>query len=255
MRQGGQGANESRAGVAMAALLVGLSVMAVMMTVALPAWSHAVRRERETELVWRGEQYQRAIRLFQRRFANTFPPSVDVLVQQKFLRKQYKDPITGDDFQVIPVGAVLRPDGWNASGAGAGTTPGAPSRSTLVGSGMGTPSNSVMGPNPIQALGIQGVVSKSSQKSIRILNGAATYDAWYFTGTTTGQQAGLPPNAAGNNQARPGLPQSLGAPSPQTPAGGASPFGAPVSSPPTGPGAGGFGTRPQVPPPPAWRPR
>ena len=103
----------------MAALLVGLSVMTVMMAAALPVWSHATRREREEELIWRGEQYKRAIMLFQRKFANTFPPTVDILVEQKFLRKKYKDPITGEDFQIIPVGGAVPSQG----GAG-GTTPG-----------------------------------------------------------------------------------------------------------------------------------
>jgi type II secretory pathway pseudopilin PulG len=103
----------------MAALLVGLSVMSVMMAAALPVWSHATRREREEELIWRGEQYKRAIMLFQRKFANTFPPNVDILVEQKFLRKKYKDPITGEDFQVIPVGGnLVGPGGPGAGGFG-----------------------------------------------------------------------------------------------------------------------------------------
>jgi type II secretory pathway pseudopilin PulG len=119
----------------MAALLVGLSVMSVMMAAALPVWSHATRREREEELIWRGEQYRRAIMLFQRKYANTFPPTVDILVEQKFLRKKYKDPITGDDFQIIPVGGALP----GAGGPGApqpGTRP--PAGQPGAGGGPGT---------------------------------------------------------------------------------------------------------------------
>ena len=121
----------------MAALLVGLSVMSVMMAAALPVWSQATRREREEELVWRGEQYKRAIMLFQRKFANTFPPNIDVLVDQKFLRKKYKDPITGEDFQIIPVGGAVpgqggaglptpgaRPGTGGTPGRGSSNTPG-----------------------------------------------------------------------------------------------------------------------------------
>ncbi len=103
----GQGRSADQAGYAMAALLVGLSIMAVMMTAALPVWNHAAKREKEAELVWRGEQYKRAIMLFQRKYANAFPPSVDVLVEQKFLRKKYKDPITNEDFLLIPVGGAV----------------------------------------------------------------------------------------------------------------------------------------------------
>ncbi len=37
-------------------------------------------REKEAELIFRGNQYARAIGLFQRKFANTSPPTIDVLV-------------------------------------------------------------------------------------------------------------------------------------------------------------------------------
>ena len=85
----------------MAALLVGMSVMAVLMSALLPVWTHMATREKEEELIFRGKQYARAIGLFQRKFANTPPPTIDVLVEQRFLRKKYKDPITNDDFQPI----------------------------------------------------------------------------------------------------------------------------------------------------------
>ena len=44
-------------GYAMAGLIVGLAVMAVLMTAAMPVWKHTVQREKEEELVFRGEQY------------------------------------------------------------------------------------------------------------------------------------------------------------------------------------------------------
>jgi type II secretory pathway pseudopilin PulG len=124
----GQGRSADQAGYAMAALLVGMSVMAVMMAAALPVWNHAARREKEAELVWRGEQYRRAIMLFQRKYANSFPPSVDLLVEQKFLRKKYKDPITNEDFLLIPVGGGM-------PGQVSPNTPGAPGQ---AGGGFGS---------------------------------------------------------------------------------------------------------------------
>ena len=86
----------------MAALLIAMSIMAVMMTVVMPVWKHAAQREKEEELVFRGQQYARAIGLFQRKFANAYPPNIDLLVDQKFLRKKFKDPITNDDFAPDP---------------------------------------------------------------------------------------------------------------------------------------------------------
>jgi hypothetical protein len=63
-----------QAGYAMAALLVGLAIMGVLMSVVLPVWSHAAKREREAELIFRGEQYTRAIELYQRQFVGAYPP-------------------------------------------------------------------------------------------------------------------------------------------------------------------------------------
>ena len=54
----------AKAGYAMAALLVAIAVMGVMLSVALPTWSHMIRREKEEELIFRGNQYARAINLY-----------------------------------------------------------------------------------------------------------------------------------------------------------------------------------------------
>ena len=53
----------------MAAIIVGMAVMAVVMTAAMPVWKQMVQREKEEELVFRGEQYAHAIGMFQRRTA------------------------------------------------------------------------------------------------------------------------------------------------------------------------------------------
>jgi type II secretory pathway pseudopilin PulG len=90
----------------MVALLVAMALMAVMMSVALPVWRQAAQREKEAELVWRGQQYDRALQLFRRKTSTPGPPNLDILIQQKYLRKKYKDPITGDDFELKPVGAM-----------------------------------------------------------------------------------------------------------------------------------------------------
>ena len=50
-------------GYAMVALLVAMSVMAIALSTAMPVFSTVARREREAELVFRGEQYARALSL------------------------------------------------------------------------------------------------------------------------------------------------------------------------------------------------
>jgi type II secretory pathway pseudopilin PulG len=74
---------QSQSGYAMAALLVALSVMAVLMTVVMPVWRQASQREKEAELVFRGLQYAHAIGMYERKYANTPPPTVDVLTQER----------------------------------------------------------------------------------------------------------------------------------------------------------------------------
>ena len=96
----------SERGYAMAALLVGMAVMAIMLGVALPVWRTAVQREREAELVFRGEQYANAIEIFQRRTGG-YPQTLDLLEKTRAIRRLYKDPITGGDFQPVFVGQMI----------------------------------------------------------------------------------------------------------------------------------------------------
>ena len=114
-----------QSGYAMAVLLVSMSIMAIMMTVALPTWKQLSRREKEAELVFRGEQYARAIQLFQAKAGpGTLPPTIDLLVEQRFLRKKFKDPITNDDFAPLVQLAGAAPGApGGAAGGARGTQP------------------------------------------------------------------------------------------------------------------------------------
>lgn len=149
--QQAQATRTSESGYAMAALLVAIAVMAVLMSVALPAWKHAAQREKEEELVWRGEQYDRALQLYRKKTSAPGAPSLDILVEQKFLRKKYKDPITGGDFELKLPGM------------------------------LGNLPPGVRQPQRSQQQLIGGVKSKSKAKSIRLLNGRDRYDQWEFT--------------------------------------------------------------------------
>ena len=73
-------AAKASAGYAMAALLVAMSVMAIMLSAAMPVWSNMIRRDKEEELIFRGTQYARAINQYQRKFANASPATLDVLI-------------------------------------------------------------------------------------------------------------------------------------------------------------------------------
>jgi type II secretory pathway pseudopilin PulG len=185
----------------MAALLVAMSIMAVMLTVAMPVWKHTAQREKEEELVFRGLQYVHAIGMFQRKFANAYPPNLDVLVDQRFLRKKYKDPVTNDEFVIIPVGQSLpgtaQNTGRGATGTGtsasSSTARGAtsPPSSSQTGARGTSPIGTQGGGTGIQTTaGVSGVTSKSKDQSIRLYNGRSHYNEWAFVYTPQIQAAG-----------------------------------------------------------------
>lgn len=172
----------------MAALLVGMSVMAVLMSALLPVWTHMATREKEEELIFRGNQYARAIGLFQRKYANTAPPSIDVLVEQRFLRKKYKDPITNDDFQPLFANsqvAIPGQGGLVAQRPGQTATQTTPVQQSPAGSNPQAGGFTPQG-------GVIGVTSKSKDTSIKLLNGRGRYNEWTFVYIQTAQRPGQP---------------------------------------------------------------
>lgn len=202
----------AEAGFALAAMLVAIAVMSVMLMVALPTWRHQAQREKEAELVFRGEQYARAIGLYRRKLAGAYPPSLDILVAQKFLRKKYKDPITGEDF--VPVFA----NSAEALGVTATTT----TTTTTPSTASTAPPGSAESRMRVQieasrnrsqlaggAGGIVGVRSKSDAESIRLYKGRSQYNQWIFTYVPPPEQAAPTANPAGGRgpQPTPGFPQ------------------------------------------------
>jgi type II secretory pathway pseudopilin PulG len=172
----------AEAGYAMAALLVAMSVMAIMMSVAMPAWSHMIRRDKEAELVFRGTQYARAINLYQRKFANASPPSLDALIEQRLLRKKFRDPLSPNkdgEFQLLYL--------QNQSTLGG---PGQTQGSRGSGSARGTGMSGSIGPSPSARGAIVGVASKNTGQSILIYKGKNHYNEWQFIGMEMSLQAG-----------------------------------------------------------------
>jgi type II secretory pathway pseudopilin PulG len=190
--QGQQRRRSADAGYAMAALLVMIGVMAIVMAAVLPVWRHEAQREKEAELVFRGQQWVRAIRLYQSRF-QTFPPSFDVLVSQRFIRKKFKDPIANDDFQPLYAAGQA---GQRAGGPGQQT----PGTGSFASSAQGV----------VTGGGIIGVTSKSKDTSIRVYNGATHYNEWQFVfasaSTTPGGRGGQQMPGGRGGQRMPGAP-------------------------------------------------
>jgi hypothetical protein len=186
----------------MAALLVAMGVIAVVLSTTLPVFSTMARREREAELVFRGQQYARAVSLFQRKYANALPPNLDVLLNERFLRKQYKDPITGGDFVLVGPGSPELAEAVNSAPGQQQPGRGGPQivqqqqqqqqrqqqqQQRQQASGRTMPSNPTEGTAPG---GILGVVSKSKDTSLRVYNNRSKYNEWVFIATQMSTAAG-----------------------------------------------------------------
>ena len=245
----------------MAALLAVLAIWGVVWLMAVPVWKQAVQREKEEELIWRAGQYARAVALYQRKYANAFPPTVDVLMREKFLRKKYKDPITKGDFRLLsPVELQTMPGmttatpgipgrtgpggagpprlpgsttGVPSTGLSGGNVPGSPD-GAQAGSGL-SPRSSAMGPNAPNAPGggpaggIAAAVSKSTAQSIKVFKNRRQYNQWIVT-----VQDVMPRGGVGIQPGQTGQPGQV---NPGTGAPGRSPGLSPGTSP-------GFPSRP-----------
>src|ERR1039458_1655933 len=97
----------SEEGYMLVVVIFMLALLMLSFTVAAPAVRKEIQRDRDVEMMHRGKQYARAVRLYYKRFG-AYPPNVDALVQHngiRFLRKKYIDLTTGkEDWKIIRLG-------------------------------------------------------------------------------------------------------------------------------------------------------
>ena len=219
-----RGRNTER-GYIMLTLMLFIGLLVIAATAALPDLIFQIKRDREEEMVHRGVQYTRAVRRYYRKFGG-YPLTLDQLDATnniKFLRKRYKDPVTGQDFKLlhltdvmmvfgangiqggqnlgIPVSGLnnsaASPSGTDSNGASPGAKDSnsanassnsdqtAQSNSPFV-TASGQPTGAQMGGGPIV-----GVASTSDKQSIRIYNKKDHYKDWLFAYDPTGDR-GVP---------------------------------------------------------------
>jgi type II secretory pathway pseudopilin PulG len=108
IRQAHGRARNAESGYALITILFLLGVVAVMLARSLPRDAMNAQRTREEVLIYRGEQYARAVKLYFRAHQR-YPETLDDLEETdgvRFLRRRYRDPITGDDqWRLIKMGA------------------------------------------------------------------------------------------------------------------------------------------------------
>ena len=159
------------AGYALVALLAAVAVMMIMLGAAAPSWRYVMRNDAEEELIFRGGEIADAIARYQRKNGNALPPSLEVLVKGKYLRRAYKDPMTkSGQWRFIRPGEALGPV---APAGGLGTSTVTTTTTTTTRPSAFSQSGPTFGT-------FQGVASTSTEKSLRVFNGRTRYNEWVF---------------------------------------------------------------------------
>ena len=172
----------SESGYTLVAAVVLVTVVTVLVAAALPSWSHAIQRDKEEELIFRGLQYAEAIRVFQTRFGR-YPVRLDELIKvnPRCIRQLWKDPMTkeGEWGLVYAQGAGGSP----APGARQGrVAPDQPQAGPVAGGSAPSQLGGRGGRRSATAAGpILGVHSKSSETAIKQFAGGAAHSDWLFT--------------------------------------------------------------------------
>ena len=90
-------ASGSESGFTIVGLLLAVLAVNIALGVAMTTWVDIDRRAREAELIWRGNQYVRAIECYRAASGGLLPELMEDLVKENCIRRLYKDPMTRDD--------------------------------------------------------------------------------------------------------------------------------------------------------------
>src|SRR3990170_1892342 len=207
-----------QSGYALIVILLLAALVLIGLSAAVPRLLTQGQREKEEELIFRGEQYKRAIGRYYKTFGR-YPMKIEDLLEtneRAFLRQEFPDPMTrAGEWRLIRVGPMgeligsvheRKPLGQPAAGStapgqgqqpssgGSGST--SPPQSGSSGSASSAPSSSGSSPYPIA-----GVASTSTARSLRLYESYDSYHQWEFIYDPVKE-------ALGNRPVVPGQPQT-----------------------------------------------
>jgi type II secretory pathway pseudopilin PulG len=175
------------AGYTLVVFVMIIAVMAIMMAVAVEIVSFQAQREREAELIFRGQQYVEGIRMYKQKYGRN-PMRMKELweANPRVLRQKWKDPITdSEEWGLVFLGREGR-ELAVPGGRGRGRRP-TPTRTPIFEREReGGDGGEKVGP-------IIGVHSLSTDQSIKIYEGRTQYDEWKFVLKDVEQQPPRPP--------------------------------------------------------------
>ena len=239
-----RGPRRPEAGYILIIFLVVLTLMMIALTAAAPRLVQQLQRDREIEMIHRGEQYARAIKRYYKKFGR-YPGRIEDLENTntiRFLRQRYKDPITGGPWRLVRYGEIqlLSPGGGVGTPAqllGQANNPQAGAQSGLFNMNFGgtseqqNPATAAAGANTTASPGNTTATSGTNAGT----GTTATTGTTDTTSGTTGATTSGTTNSTGQNT---GLFGQTGTGSPgQTTSSSGSLFSSPASS--AQPGGGG----------------
>jgi type II secretory pathway pseudopilin PulG len=236
-------APSAESGHLLVGLMVLIAVMLILLTVTGQSWVFITRRDAEAELIFRGEEYARAL-AFYKAETGSYPLELKALMQRgphrhRYIRRLYKDPLADDgkwgSLYLSPTGKGFinpyasrvdandpfgggRTSVFKASNLGAESsrmtdrTAGTFRKASELEQEAGDePGYSELTPEEFQARGgeqqglpIVGVVHKKRESGLKIWKNQANLNDWAFTLLLEGQETlGNPTGAGGQGPSVP----------------------------------------------------
>ncbi len=188
----------SERGYILLMLMLFVTLLVIAAGAVAPSIAFRVRRDREEEMIHRGTQYSRAIRRYVKK-TGRYPTRLEDLENTnniRFLRKRYKDPITGKDFKLLHVGEVQLTSAPNIAGA----TPVGSIAASPGGAALAAAGSSMLGGAAAQAA--PGIATASAPKTDTDAAGDAAADA------SSSSPASPDSSASGSSQTSGGIGSS-----------------------------------------------
>ena len=180
----------SESGYTLVGLMVLVAVINVSLAVAVTSTRTLGRRAHEAELIWRGQQIERAIGCYEQANAGQLLTRLEQLVETDCLRRVYRDPMVSDGrWRILYQQDVA--DGTVATllGVEVGTGGAKGALASSIGLADTGPISSASRAAPSLASSsatsenaIVGVVSRSVETSLRFYSNRTKYSQWIFLG-------------------------------------------------------------------------
>lgn len=208
----GSGRRPKERGILLVGLLVSMTVMIILLTASAQSWATIMQRERELEVIFRGNQYIIALQQYAKEHGGAYPMELEELLKKgptghRYIRQLFRDPFDKKgEWNLLylspngkgainpnarfPLGGVLGAGGVGGAGAGVmgGALTVARNRTTGLGDrGRGRDDDKSGFDRGTSGFGaatmvgpIVGVVSKSKEEGFRMYYGRHHYDEWEF---------------------------------------------------------------------------